>query len=263
MSFDPDAYLDRLAIVRPPATAEGLAALQQAQLRAIAFENLDPLTGRLPDLAPAALWRKLVENRRGGYCYELNGLFGTALAAFGFAVRPVLARVRMGAAEGGARSHLAWVVTVGGREWLADSGFGGPGPRRPLALDTAVQDDGRDRFRIRADGDERVVEKAGRDGWFGLYGFDGCLPRPIDIEAANVVSARWERAPFGSNLMLSRQLADGRVSCRNRDGRTDRAGGGEHWTLGSAAELHRRLAVDFGIVVTPALAAAAWARLPA
>jgi N-hydroxyarylamine O-acetyltransferase len=263
MTFDPDAYLDRLALARPPATAEGLAALQQAQLRAIAFENLDPLTGRLPDLAPAALWRKLVEDRRGGYCFELNGLFGAALAAFGFAARPVLARVRMGAAEGGARTHLAFVVTIGGREWLADSGFGGSGPRVPLALDAALHDDGRDRFRIRRDGEERVVEKAGPEGWFGLYGFDGYLPRPIDVEAANVVSARWERAPFGSNLMLSRQLPDGRVSCQNRNGRTDRAGGLELWTLGSAADLHRRLTGDFGIAASAELAAAAWARLPA
>ncbi len=263
MTFDPDVYLDRLALARPPATAEGLAALQQAQLQAIAFENLDPLTGRLPDLAPAAIWRKLVEARRGGYCYELNGLLGAALAAFGFAARPVLARVRMGAPEGGPRTHLAFVVTIGGREWLADAGFGGPGPRTPLALDTALHDDGRDRFRIRGDGEERVVEKAVPGGWFGLYGFDGYVPRPADVEAANVVSTRWELAPFGSNLMLSRLLPDGRISCRNRDGRTDRAGAPEFWTLGSAADLHRRLTGDFGVAASAELAEAAWARLPA
>ena len=72
------------------------------------------------------------------------------------------------------------------------------------------------------DGDERVVEKATADGWFALYGFDRMEPRPIDIEA-NVVAARWERVPFGSNLMLSRQLPDGRVSLLNCDGRTVRA----------------------------------------
>ena len=68
---------------------------------------------------------------------------------------------------------------------------------------------------------------------------------------------------FGSSLMLSRQLPDGRVSCLDRAGRTDRAGGLETWTLGSAAELHLRLARDFGIAAAPELVAEAWARLPA
>lgn len=103
MPFDLAAYLARLGLAAPAATAAGLAGLQQAQLRAIAFENLDPLLGRLPDLAPDALMRKLVAGRRGGYCFELNGLFGAALA-----------RVRNGAPEGGARTHLAWIVTIEG-----------------------------------------------------------------------------------------------------------------------------------------------------
>ncbi len=60
--------------------------------------------------------------------------------------------------------------------------------------------------------DERVVEKATADGWFALYGFDRMEPRPIDIEA-NVVAARWERVPFGSNLMLSRQLPTAGSAC--------------------------------------------------
>ena len=114
----------------------------------------------------------------------------------------------------------------------------------------------------RADGDERVVEKATADGWFALYGFDRMEPRPIDIEA-NVVAARWERVPFGSNLMLSRQLPDGRVSLLNCDGRTVRAGEVETWTVVSADNLHERLARDFGIEVAPEIAAEAWRRLPA
>jgi N-hydroxyarylamine O-acetyltransferase len=268
MPFDPTAYLARIGLPGPPeASPDGLAALQQAQLASIAFENLDPLTGRLPDLAPEAIWRKLVDGRRGGYCFELNGLFGAALAAFGFAARPVLARVRMGAPQGGARTHLAWLVTLEGGDWLADCGFGGPGPRRPLplrpgALDDGTLDDGRDRFRLRADAEELVLERAGAEGWFGLYGFDDVRPRPVDVEAANVVCARWERAPFGSTLMLSRQLEDGRVACRNREGRTERGGRSETWTLGSAAELGARLRQDFGIEAAEELVQAAWARLP-
>jgi N-hydroxyarylamine O-acetyltransferase len=176
----------------------------------------------------------------------------------------VLARVRNGAPEGGARTHLAWVVTVEGREWLADCGFGGPGPRVPLALDTpGSQADGRDRYRIRADGEERVVERAMSGGWFALYGFDALVPRPVDVEAANVVCSRWERAPFGANLMLSLRPPDGRVTLFNRAGRTERAGAAETWTVADAVELHARLGRDFGIEVAPATAEAAWSRIAA
>lgn len=107
-----------------------------------------------------------------------------------------------------------------------------------------------------------VVERALADGWFALYGFDDDLPRPIDIEAANVVTARWERAAFGSNLMLSRQLPDGRISLLNRAGRTDRRGTIETWRVASAGDLHLRLDRDFGIGITAEDAAEAWRRLP-
>ncbi|PKP70283.1 MAG: hypothetical protein CVT82_07200 [Alphaproteobacteria bacterium HGW-Alphaproteobacteria-4] len=69
------------------------------------------LAGRLPGLAPHAVWRKSVLERRGGYCLELNALLGYALTALGFRAEPVLGRVRMGAAVGGPRTHLAlWTV---------------------------------------------------------------------------------------------------------------------------------------------------------
>lgn len=91
------------------------------------------LLGAVPDLSDAAVWEKLIEARRGGYCFELNKLFGHALVALGFDVQPILCRVRMGAPAGGPRTHRAFIVSIGGVDWLADAGFGGPGPAEPLA----------------------------------------------------------------------------------------------------------------------------------
>src|SRR5690606_30606600 len=104
----------RLDLNRPESTATGLAALIAAQQKSIAFENIDPLRGQLPDLSTEALWSKLVAGGRGGYCFELNGLLGDAMTALGFDFKPVLARVRMGSEEVGPRTHLAMVVTIGG-----------------------------------------------------------------------------------------------------------------------------------------------------
>ncbi|MGB8624313.1 MAG: arylamine N-acetyltransferase, partial [Paracoccaceae bacterium] len=93
--FDRSAYLARIGLTNVPATAAGLAALQAAQLAAVPFENIDPLMGIEPALAPEAIWDKIVAGRRGGYCFELNSLLGAALSEFGFPARRVMARVRM------------------------------------------------------------------------------------------------------------------------------------------------------------------------
>lgn len=258
MDFDLSAYLARIGHRPAPPSAAGLAALQAAQLRAIPFENTEPFLGRVPDLSHGALRQKIVAAGRGGYCLELNRLFGGALAALGYAARPILGRVRMGAAAGGPRAHLAHVVTLAGRDWLADTGFGGPGPEHPLRLDTAgAQDDRLGRFRLRPDAatGETVLERATPDGWFALYGFDAVPVTAPDIEAANVVCSRWALSPFPHHLMLNRVTADGRVSLFDRqvsDGEGQRA-------LAGVDDLARVLATRFALPADTA--PALWARL--
>jgi N-hydroxyarylamine O-acetyltransferase len=264
MTFEIDTYLKRVGLPHCPATAEGLALLQSAQARAIPFENLDPFLGRTPDLDPDAIWRKLVLSRRGGYCFELNGLYGAALGALGFAVRPILARVRMGAPEGGPRTHLAWIASIDGRQWLTDCGFGGPGSRVPLGLDDRdPQPDGIGRYRLWHDpaSGETVVQRETSGDWFPLFGFVDEAPRPVDIETANVVCCHWERSVFPRNLMVNLSLPDGRISLLNAEGRIERRTGTETWAPVSSADLHRRLAGDFGIEVTDAVAAELWRRI--
>lgn len=209
--FDLDAYLSRIGHRAGAPGLAALAALQRAQMAAIPFENTDPFLGHLPDLAPDALWRKLVLDRRGGYCLELNALFGAALAALGYTAQPILGRVRMGAPVGGPRAHLAWLVRLDGEDYLADTGFGGPGPDQPLRLhrservETAL---GAFRLRPEPGSGEWVLERETDSGWFALYGFDRQPPARGEIEAANRICALSDRSPFPANLMLFR-IADG------------------------------------------------------
>ncbi len=262
--FDPEAYLARLAIDAPKPGADGLAALQEAQLSAIAFENLDPLTGRVPDLDPQALADKLLARRRGGYCFELNSLFGRALSAFGFKARAVMCRVRNGAPVGGHRSHLAFVVENDGREWIADTGFGGPGPRWPVPIVTGhVEEQGVDAYRVVQDENtgEIVLEKRGDEGWSGLYGFDRARVQLHDLEAANFVCARWEKAVFPANLTLNRLTPTGRVSAFNTAVTVVHDGQKTTRTLQDAGDLARLLASDFGLAVAPDMLATAAARI--
>ena len=92
MAFDLATYLARIGLSDCAPTPTGLAALQRAQMETVAFENIDPFTGIVPELALDAVWTKLVLSARGGYCFELNALLGEALQAIGFDARPVLGR---------------------------------------------------------------------------------------------------------------------------------------------------------------------------
>lgn len=210
--FSLETYLSRINHRPEPPGLPALAALQRAQMAAIPFENTEPFLGHLPDLSPAAVWRKLVLDRRGGYCLELNALYGTALAAQGYDARPILGRVRMGAPVGGPRAHLAWLVTLGGVEYLTDTGFGGPGPDQPLRLGQSERiETPLGVYRLRPDlaSGEWVLERETADGWFALYGFDRQAPKAGEIDEANRICALSEQSPFPANLMLFR-IAEGK-----------------------------------------------------
>src|SRR5690606_7025466 len=135
-ALDLDAYCARIGYDGPrEPTLATLRALHALHPAAIAFEALDVMLGRGIDLAPAAVEAKLVHQRRGGYCFEQNGLFQRVLAAMGFEVEALLARVlwRTPAdAPPRPRTHMALRVMVEGEPWLADVGFGGCVMTAPL-----------------------------------------------------------------------------------------------------------------------------------
>ena len=138
---DLDAYCERIGYRGPRTPTLGtLRALQAAHVAAIPFEAVDVLLGRDVDISPAAVDAKLIGKRRGGYCYEQNGLFKRVLRAVGFRVEGLLARVRWQSPEDAPptpRTHMALRVEADGAPWLADVGFGAAVPTAPLRMDTA------------------------------------------------------------------------------------------------------------------------------
>ncbi|PZU86636.1 MAG: arylamine N-acetyltransferase [Shinella sp.] len=274
MAFDVRAYLERIGGARSlvndrdrltPSLAT-LQALQSAQMRAIAFENIDVFLGGVPDLDSSAIWKRMVIGRRGGYCLELNRLFAGVLDAFGFETLPVLGRVRMGAPVGGPRAHHAFVVSIDGGEWLADTGFGGPGPVGPVSLSTEEpQLIGGDTFRIMRDhaAGELVLQRLNGKDWFSLYGFDRVPVTEADFIAANVVCSRWEKSPFPQHLMMTVATAEGRASLFNRSVKLVRAGEVHGWEIASLTELQSVLVDLFGLQVEAPIAVAVWRKLQA
>ncbi|GAA3123103.1 arylamine N-acetyltransferase [Planomonospora alba] len=141
-------YLDRLGATRPPEPdARGLRTLQLAHLRAVPFENLSVHLGEPIVLEPGALFDKIVTRRRGGFCYEVNGLFAELLTALGYRVTLLAARVFHGTTPGPLFDHLALRVDLE-EPWLVDVGFGDFADE-PLRLgERAEQEDGGGVFRI-------------------------------------------------------------------------------------------------------------------
>jgi N-hydroxyarylamine O-acetyltransferase len=136
--FDLDAYFARIGYggaTKP--NLETLIAIHAAQVDSIPFENLDPLLGRPVKLDLDSLQAKLVASRRGGYCFELNGLFKAALDALGYSVTGLAGRVRwMSPADAplGGRSHMLMRVDLPDGPYLADAGFGAHLLDAPLKL---------------------------------------------------------------------------------------------------------------------------------
>ena len=129
------AYLERINYDGPAIpSAEALRALQRAHLQTVPFENLSIHAGEPIVLDDAALFTKIVEHRRGGFCYECNGLFAALLRELGFAVTKLSAEVAT--AAGGYSQpfdHMTLMVS-GPQRWLVDVGFG-DSFLEPLLLD--------------------------------------------------------------------------------------------------------------------------------
>src|SRR6266480_738247 len=118
-------------------TLPTLQALHEAHLLAVPFENLDISLGREIVLDEASLWTKIVEHHRGGFCYELNGLFALLLRALGFRVDLLSAAVAHATGGFGPEfDHLTLLVHLE-EDWVADVGFG-DSFRQPLRLQAAL-----------------------------------------------------------------------------------------------------------------------------
>ena len=231
-SIDLDAYAARLGVrFEAKPTLETLAALQFAHVAAIPFENLSPLLGEPVRLDPASLTEKLVEGRRGGWCFEHNLLFAHVLRTIGFDVQTLAARVRWNVAPDvqTPRSHCLLLVTVEGAQYIADVGFGGLTLTSPLRLAEGEQETPHEPHRLVQSGETFALEAKVAGEWQRLYVFDLVPAVQADYEVSNWYLAHHPDSQFVKGLIAARADTDRRHALRNaryavhhRDGRTER-----------------------------------------
>lgn len=216
-SFDFCSYLERVRLPEePPPDLKGLTALQRAQFLAIPFENFDIQLGRCVDLEPAHLVDKLVHSPRGGYCFELNGLFLMALLAFAFEARPLLARIQLTGTPSG-RGHQISLVEIQGRHWIADVGFGKDTPLGPLQLKLdIVQEHSGQPFRM-IDGGKfgTMLQKLENGEWKNLYSFDMGHVCQADIAYGNHYTSTSPHSFFTTSRVAMRPFEGGWASLFN------------------------------------------------
>jgi N-hydroxyarylamine O-acetyltransferase len=138
-----------------------------------------------------------------------------ALKALGFDVRPLTARVHYGRTGPGARTHEVLIVTISGREWLADCGFGGPGLRLPMpAVPDRVEEHFGARYRLRHDPRYgAVLQKESAGVFVDLYSYNVHeLTLDIDLEMANHFTSTWPSSIFRLSRMCALPKPWGRVT---------------------------------------------------
>lgn len=226
MSLDLQRYLDRIgASDAASADLPTLRRIVYQHALAIPFENLDPFRGVPVSLDLVLVQHKLVDSRRGGWCFEHNLLLGEALRALGFSVQDLAARVLWGrdAAARTPRTHRLLEVEAEGRHWLVDSGFGGQTPTGILDLaDREPQSTPHESFLLQVLEGDLLLQAlptgaSDRDAWRPLYRFDRARQWPVDFEAANFQLARDPQSPFTTQISVARPTQDGRWSLRNRE----------------------------------------------
>lgn len=253
-ALDLPAYLKRLGCNTPLApTLDTLQLLALAHPSAIPFENLDPLLRQPVSLQIAALQRKLVQEGRGGWCFEHNVLLGTALTAIGFHVTGLAARVMWNAPPGVAtpRSHMVLRVDLGGIPYIVDAGFGGLTLTAPLRLAAGVeQETPHEPFRLTPAADGFVAEALVRNEWKALYRFDLTPHIIADYEVSNWYLCTNPKSHFLTTLIAARVQPGRRYALRNNEFAVHHASGEtDRRVLVSARELRTTLEGIFAIDV--------------
>ena len=187
-----------------------LTALMSHQLQSVPFENTTVQAGKIPSLIPEDIYTKIVTDSRGGYCYEVNGLFAMALTAVGFewyfaGARPMFYPTRR------PKTHMVVIVTIEGKNYLCDTGFGGYGLREPMRISHEEHaDQNGDRFLLELRDGEYVLTSLVNDEWTLQYSFALTPQEWIEFSLSNYFNATHPDTIFTQKKLAVMQSATGR-----------------------------------------------------
>jgi len=245
--MEKDAYLDRIGYsgsLEPG--IQTLRKLHRAHMYSVPFENLDILLGYPIELSLPSLYEKIVGRRRGGFCYELNGLFGWLLEQLGFTVVMLSGRVFKGAHPGPEFDHLILLVKLEER-MVADVGFG-DSFLEPLPLDTEEQNvQHYSSYRLAASGADKMLQRQRESDWETQYFFSLTPRRLAEFSSMCHFHQTSPESHFTQNAICSLATKKGRITLSNNRLIATTGGRREEREINSEEEYRTRLKIDFNI----------------
>lgn len=228
---------------------DALTTIMRHQLFSVPFENLDVQAGKVVSLVPEEIVDKIVQRRRGGYCYEVNGLFAMALEALGVPYQFVAARPMIYPARR-PRTHMAIVATLDGEPWLFDLGFGGSGIRAPMrlgGLGAEIRQD-YDSYRLLAsESGGYLLQTQQENDWANQYEFNLSLHEWVDFVPANNLNSTHPDTIFVQKLLVVLHTPAGRKILFGDTFKTVERGVTTKGVIG-AEDIPRLLREEFGLI---------------
>ena len=233
-TFDQRAWLQRIGYSGPVTpTLETLNRLIFAHAHSIAYETLDIMLGRPPKLDVPTLQRKIISNKRGGYCFEQNMLFRAGLRSVGYSLTSLQGRVVRGLAIDAPRPaiHMLLKVELPEGSYLADVGFGNLAPTSALLLAPQIeQETPHEVMRFIDVGGELTLQARFKDDWHHIY---RVIPYPrydSEYEITNWYTATHPETPYQGNIIVAKPgpsrsritMYNSRVTIRDADGRAEK-----------------------------------------
>lgn len=213
-----DHIADYLLQLGLPDNLSGLELVSQLQIRHLAefsFSSINALYGDFLSLEETDVFTRVITNRQGGYCFEHNKIACMALAHLGFKVRPVLARVMVNGLDTNPRTHRMTLLTIAGRDYLIDVGFGVKTPILPLPINhNNSLEQGGNQYQIERKG-QAVKVSIQAPEQIDLYEVDLGIVYEGDCDVAHFYSHQHPEAGFVNNLVVSRIDSGQRHLIRN------------------------------------------------
>jgi len=246
------AYLNRINFEGIPKNDFAtLSRLQIQHLKTVPYENLDIMRDIPLSLEIEDIYKKIVARHRGGYCFELNGLFAWLLQALGFKVTEYMGRFLRDETEIPMRRHRVLRVTCTDGDYLCDVGVGGVIPRIPLPMILGkVSEQGAERYQLKAEPFlGNVLYEWKKDGWKRLYAFTEEEQLNIDYVMPSYYCEKHPESYFRTMDMVHIFTDDGRKAVAGREFKIFSATGVEVMVPGSEEIYKELLHQHFGVKI--------------
>jgi len=243
------AYLADLELTFGQPSLEFLQALQSRHVAKYSFNSLAVISGEEVKVDSDSVFKKIVQQGLGGYCFEHNKLTYDLLVELGFEVRILMAKVTSSNDIDAPRTHRISLVDFAGEQYIVDTGFGHLGCRLPIKLSlNEVQNQGQYSYRMqRNDAGEYALELLKEGNFTMLYRFDLGSYTEADCMISNFYTSKHPQSNFLNNLIVSRKIDNDIRSLRNSEFHRISQGNSDITQVTSVAQLSQLFKEAFSL----------------